>query len=81
MWIKALIFVLIGASTVLSAELLTQNHCPAPLVVNHTRRWTPHDQKALKRAQGRCRIIYSDAPCLKRFDKLEDLRYTALCGK
>lgn len=77
---KALIFALTGAITVAYAELPTRKACRQVIVYNHTDQWTNGDQRALNRARNRCVIIYPDAPCLKRFDKLEPLRYTALCG-
>lgn len=40
-----------------------------------------HDEEMLKKAKKRCGKIYKDMPCLKQFNKIEDNRYTALCGK
>lgn len=81
MLIKVMTFVLTGVITVAYAELPIKNRCPMTVVINHTDRWTNGDQRALNRAKNRCVIVYQDAPCLKRFDKLADLRYTALCGQ
>lgn len=80
MLIKVMTFALIGVSTVLFAEVQIQNRCPLVKIVNHTKKWTHDDQRVLSKARKRCSEIYLDAPCLKRFDKLADLRYTALCG-
>lgn len=80
MWIKAAIFVLISGTIALIAALPIQSQCPPVKVINHTNEWTLGDKRALNRAKKRCPQIYADAPCLKRFDKLANLRYTALCG-
>ncbi|NDG26888.1 MAG: hypothetical protein EB120_06915 [Proteobacteria bacterium] len=80
MLIKAMIFVLTGVTIVAYAETPIQSQCPETVVVNRTKTWTKNDQRAINRAKWRCKEIYPDAPCLKRFDKIEEMRYNALCG-
>lgn len=81
MLIKAMMFVLIGVSTAAYATITARSRCPVTLVTNHTGKWTNGDHRALNRARNRCVMVYPDAPCLKRFDKLDVMRYTALCGR
>jgi hypothetical protein len=50
------------------------------MIQNQTPRWDPSDEKALIRANVRCGEIYPEAPCLKKFYKLDENRYSALCG-
>jgi hypothetical protein len=78
MLIRVMIFVLISVTTVQCAGRPTQ--CPAVEIKNRTTRWGSDDEKVLKRAQTRCKEIWSDSPCLKTFDKLDENRYTASCG-
>ena len=80
MLIKVLIFALTGVTIVAHAEPPIRKACRQVIVFNHTDQWTNNDQRALNRARNRCFMIYPDAPCLKRFYKLESLRYTAICG-
>ncbi|NBO99773.1 MAG: hypothetical protein EBU90_06555 [Proteobacteria bacterium] len=54
--------------------------CQAVIVINSTTTWNANDQKALERASKRCEQVYKDAPCLKKFYKIEENRYSALCG-
>lgn len=54
--------------------------CVLTTIVNKTSTWTENDKKALKKAKVRCGQLYPDAPCLKRFVKLGENRYNALCG-
>jgi len=79
-WTKVAIFVLTVGFIVQCVGTPTQNHCPKTRITNRTKRWTENDQKVLEKAKIRCKEIYNDAPCLKRFEKLEELRYTARCG-
>lgn len=78
---KVMILGLISVSTVLYAVPLTSKKCPVTMVVNHTKKWTDGDQRALNRSRNRCVMIYLDSPCLIRFDKLGEYRYTAKCGQ
>lgn len=55
--------------------------CQTVTIINFTNIWNDFDQKALDRAGKRCEQIYKDAPCLKKFYKVEEGRYKALCGK
>jgi hypothetical protein len=78
MLIKVMIFVLISVIIVGCAGRQTQ--CQQVAIQNQTKRWDSHDEKALIRASERCGEIYPDAPCLKKFYKLDENRYSALCG-
>ena len=78
---KVMTLGLISVSIAAYAGPLMSKKCPITIVVNHTEKWTNGDQRALNRARNRCVMIYLDAPCLKQFDKLGELRYTAKCGK
>lgn len=77
---KEAISALIGVFTVCCAGAPIQNHCPVTTIINHTKSWTKDDQRVLNRAKDRCGVVYPGSPCLKRFDKLAENRYTALCG-
>lgn len=78
---KEMILGLIAATIAFCVGAQTQSRCPLTWINNHTNQWTTNDQRALQRAKTGCRLRYADAPCLKRFDKLASLRYTALCGQ
>lgn len=54
--------------------------CIATLIINNTNTWNKDDQEHLERAKVRCGEIYFDAPCLKKFEKVERLTYRAICG-
>ena len=75
---KVMIFVLISVTTVRCAG--RQIQCQPVMIQNQTPRWDPSDEKALIRANVRCGEIYPEAPCLKKFYKLDENRYSALCG-
>lgn len=55
--------------------------CQAVVIINSTSTWSKQDEEALKRAGKRCEQVYKDAPCLKKFYKIEENRYSALCGR
>jgi hypothetical protein len=56
--------------------------CPVTKNVTLDRvKWNEHDQEVMEKAKGRCKVLYKDLPCLKKFKKIEDNRYFALCGK
>lgn len=67
-------------SVIIAACAAQPIHCPVPKINNHTKAWHLNDEQVLQKAQKRCKEIWADAPCLKRFDKLDELRYTAACG-
>lgn len=55
--------------------------CPATEIVTYTpEAWSGADQRAYELAGKRCRYYYSYSPCLKRFIRMEQLRYRAWCG-
>lgn len=77
---KVMTLGLISVIIAACAGPLTKNKCQTTVVVNRTSRWGTDDERVLQRAQRRCKEIWSDAPCLKTFDKLDENRYTAKCG-
>ena len=60
---------------------LSASSCPVTIVENRTSVWNEYDQETLDRATLRCKEIYPDAPCLKKFTKKDELAYAAICGK
>jgi len=60
---------------------LVKAACAAPEVLTHTPEdWSNADQRAYEIAQKRCSHYYPNSPCLKRFIRLEQLRYRAVCA-
>ena len=55
--------------------------CPKPEIINNTNVWTKRDQITLDHAKLRCKELFNDAPCLKRFVKKEELVYNVICGE
>lgn len=55
--------------------------CPQPIIENQTNTWTKFDQQTFDRAITRCSFYFPKSPCLKKFIKLEERRYHAVCGK
>lgn len=58
--------------------------CSLPTIVDHTKHtWgTAKDLEALLQAKMRCEPVFgSDAPCLKKLEKMEEGVYRATCGK
>lgn len=55
--------------------------CAAIVVVNLSLTWTKFDQETLNRATNRCSYYYKTSPCLKKFTKLKELHYQAICAK
>ena len=53
--------------------------CPPTIVVNRTDRWTVQDQKHKNIAKNRCGELYISSPCLKKFEKVEENVYRAIC--
>lgn len=51
------------------------------VIINNTKIWSKHDKGVLTKAKFRCSQIYPDNPCLKKFIKVEEHRYKAVCGK
>jgi hypothetical protein len=55
--------------------------CPATEILTYTPEgWSHADQRAYETAQKRCVNFYPNSPCLKRFIRMEQLRYRAWCG-
>lgn len=54
---------------------------PSGAIENHTKTWTKQDQASFERATVRCKELYPDYPCLKKFIKVEEHRYKVKCGK
>jgi len=55
--------------------------CIAVIIFNQTPNWNKFDQATLTRAMSRCSYFYKDSPCLKKFIKVKELQYRAICGK
>ena len=69
------------SNIVLGIFLTMQILCGNPIIINNTNEWTSHDQKTFAFSQKRCGIIYTDAPCLKKFIKISFKNYHAVCGE
>jgi len=54
---------------------------PTGAIENFTKVWNANDQLAFERATMRCKQVYPDYPCLKKFIKLDEHRYMVKCGK
>lgn len=58
------------------------NNCPKTKVKTlDGSKLNRHDKEVLKRAKKRCSDIYADSPCLKKFEKVKENAYHAICGK
>lgn len=56
--------------------------CPPVKMVNKTKfPWNGRDKVVMARCVKHCPEIWSDAPCLKMFEKHEEHGYHCLCGK
>jgi hypothetical protein len=55
--------------------------CAATIIVNHTKVWNKHDQHRMEVSKQRCAELFPDAPCLKKFIKLNEQRYQVLCSQ
>ena len=57
------------------------NICPTIKMVNYSKEsWNKHDFKIKESAIRRCPMIYSEAPCVKIFQKVEPRVYRVQCG-
>ena len=65
----------------LNLLLVVALSCPNTKVINETKAWNYQDALTLGKAVNRCKEIYPEAPCLKKFIKKGDNRYWAICGK
>lgn len=54
--------------------------CPVTVILNLTLIWTKIDIEHLQTAKARCKTLYTDAPCLKKFTKVQELTYRAICA-
>lgn len=56
--------------------------CTTVLLINlSTQSWNTSDMLNKAIAQKRCSVLYKkEAPCLKKFIKVEPLMYRAICG-
>lgn len=55
--------------------------CAAIILINMTANWSDFDESTLNRAKIRCKQLYKDAPCLKKFTKKNKNTYRAICGE
>lgn len=61
--------------------LMIKRACPEPTIEIVTpEKWSSRDQHAYDTASKRCRDLYLNSPCLKRFIRMEQGRYRAVCG-
>ncbi len=61
---------------------LALNGCPQTILINQSRfPWNSFDQQTITRAKKRCAELYKYSECLKRFYKVRELDYIAICGK
>ncbi len=64
-----------------SAAPIQVLNCPRTEIVIHTTEsWSVADQAALDAAMRRCKQIYQLSPCVKKFIRSEQLRYSVVCG-
>ncbi len=60
---------------------LIKRACVETSIETHTpESWSDRDQAAYDVANKRCRELYLNSPCLKRFIRMEQGRYRAVCG-
>lgn len=55
--------------------------CPKTEIINPTDVWDQQDRTAVETAKTRCGKIYPDSPCLKKFWKIDQGVYQALCAE
>lgn len=56
--------------------------CSKPILINQTKfPWNDFDRATVKRAQKRCKTLYSPKHCLKWFIKTDTIDYRAICAK
>jgi hypothetical protein len=67
------------AATVLS--LVLSNGCPSTKLIGFNAPLTQDETESLNHAKKRCKEIYTDAPCLKSFEKREEQVFWAICGR
>ena len=75
-WIAALV---LGCAT--TPAPVQHDYCPETQFVVHTPEdWSELDQANLELARRGCARRYPNSPCLKKFIRWEQLRYSAVCG-
>ena len=65
----------------LKLAIILSSMCPNPVVENRTEVWNKADQTALESATKRCSQKFQNSPCLKKFTKVRENQYQAICGK
>lgn len=56
--------------------------CTAAIIVNSSDYpWNKFDQNTYLRSLTRCYYYFSDAPCVKKFEKRGERNYWVTCGK
>jgi hypothetical protein len=56
--------------------------CPQVIMINRTNfEWNEHDRVTKATCSRRCPELYPEAPCLKRFIKLDKQDYYCGCGE
>lgn len=65
----------------MSLLLLLALSCPKTVIINDSGLpWNDHDEQMLSQSKTRCKELYSDAPCVKKFYKKEEQNYWVICG-
>lgn len=54
--------------------------CGIPTIENRSWKWTPRDEEMVRVATRRCKEEYPNNPCLVRFVKISEGRWSAVCG-
>lgn len=66
---------------ILTLSVLLSYACPQTKLIGFDKPITAQENESLQYASKRCRVIYSDSPCLKSFEKREEQVFWAICGK
>lgn len=60
---------------------LVARACPETEIITHTfEDWSKADQAAYQTAADRCAQLYQYSPCLKKFIRVAQYQYWAICG-
>jgi hypothetical protein len=62
-------------------SVVMANSCPETKLIGFDASLTAKEQESLNHATKRCAELYSDAPCLKSFEKRAEQTFWAICGK
>lgn len=76
---RFVMLMLLCASLNAQASNKLMQRCQRTDVINKTEVWTKYDQWTLDRARHVCKTRY--IACLKKFFKMDTLKYRAICRK